>query len=150
MEHKHKILSADTDAELIEAFIAENCAVPLVVSGNSMIPFLKDGRDTVYLYSVTDSLKRGDIVFYKRDNGAYVLHRICKINGDTYSLVGDAQSFIEHGIRRDQIVAVVTLVYRKGKYIGKRNLIWQFFAKIWIRMIKLRPWVLKTYTRFKR
>ena len=147
MENKHKVLPAETMMEHVEALIAENCTVSLVVSGNSMSPFLAHGRDTVYLSPVTDELKRGDIILYRRENGAYLLHRICKVCESTYSLIGDAQSVIEDGIRPEQVIAVVTAVYRKGKLVSHDSFIWKFYEKLWIRMINVRPLLMRTYAR---
>ena len=49
------------------------------------------------------------MVLYRRQNGAYVLHRIAAIGADgTYMMCGDAQTVLEPGIRREQLLAVVT------------------------------------------
>ena len=124
--------------------------LPLLISGNSMSPFLIHGRDTVYLPKVNRPLKRGDIVLYRRKNGAYILHRICAVEGDTFSMVGDAQPEIEHGIAREQIFAVVCSVIRKGKRQAPGCFWWDFFAKIWIRFIPLRPFLVSMYSVLKR
>ena len=76
-------------------------ALPLLISGNSMAPFLIHQRDTVYLSRLQKPLKKGDVVLYLRDNGSYVLHRIVQINNDQYSMIGDGQFHIEKGIRHD-------------------------------------------------
>ena len=54
-------------------------ALPLVISGNSMLPFLVHGRDTVYLSKLKRPVKKGDVLLYRRDSGAYILHRVYKI-----------------------------------------------------------------------
>ena len=110
------VKSVDT-AQLLESYrellkAADN--LPLRVSGNSMAPFLEHGRDTVYLSRVSRPLKVGDIVLYQRKNGAYVLHRICRLEGDAYCMVGDAQTMLEHGIQREQVFALVRWAQRKG------------------------------------
>lgn len=38
--------------------------MPLVVTGNSMLPFLVDGRDQVLIKEVNRSLRKGDIAFF--------------------------------------------------------------------------------------
>ena len=53
-------------------------------------------------------MKKRDIILYKRDSGQYVLHRIVKVKDNTFTLVGDNQHELEHGIRLDQILAIVT------------------------------------------
>ncbi len=129
--------------ERILAVMETGTAAPLVISGNSMSPFLVHGRDTVYLIPPPDRLKKGDMIFYRRDSGSYVLHRICAVEGDTFCLVGDGQQEREPGIRRDQVIALVTAVRRKGKLLKKGSFLWGFFENVWIRMIPLRPAALR-------
>lgn len=117
-------------------------ALPLLISGNSMAPFLIHQRDTVYLSRLQKPLKKGDVVLYLRDNGSYVLHRIVQINNDQYSMIGDGQFHIEKGIRHDQIIAVMTSVQRKGKILKPGDFWWNFFEKCWIHMIPFRKGIL--------
>ena len=92
--------------------------LPLVISGNSMSPFLIGGRDTVYLSRVERPLGRGDAVLYQRDNGAYIFHRIYRVTEKGFTMVGDAQTVLEHGIRPDQIIAVLIEKLDNVKYSG--------------------------------
>lgn len=125
-------------------------AVPLVISGGSMTPFLAHGRDTVYLSKVKGPLKKGDMVLYQRTNGAYVLHRVFRVEKDSYTMVGDAQVYLEPGIQKSQILAIVTAVRRKDKLLRKGSFWWEFFEHIWIYMVPFRPVVRNTYTFVKR
>ena len=130
------------------ALLEETGTVPLVISGSSMTPFLVHGRDTVYLSKTAAPLKRGDMILYRRDSGDYILHRIFRVEEDTYTLVGDAQTMLEPGIRSDQVLAVVTAVRRKGKLLKQGSFWWNFFEKVWIRMIPLRPAARAVYSCF--
>lgn len=130
----------------ILALLEVSDAVPLVVTGNSMFPFLADQRDSVYLSKPVLPLKRGDIIFYRRDNGQYILHRICKIKDGHYWLVGDAQRGVEPGIRPDQVIAVVNAVRRKGKLVKPGHITWEFFEHLWINTISLRPAIFKIHS----
>lgn len=124
--------------------------LPLPVSGNSMSPFLVHGRDTVYLTKADRPLRRGDIALYRRKNGAYVLHRICAVEGDTFSMAGDAQTEIERSIAGTQIFAVACAAVRKGKRQAPGCFWWDFFAKVWVRMIPARPFFIGAYSVVKR
>ena len=146
MEHKVKVVSPEELMEPLLAVMEEAETVPLVISGYSMNPFLAHGRDTVYLSKITRPLKKGDMVLYRRDSGAYILHRIYRVEGESYTFVGDAQTQLEGGIREDQLLALVTAVRRKGKLLKKGSFWWDFFEKIWIRMVPLRPAVRKGYS----
>lgn len=130
---------------LLEELSANNETVGVPVSGFSMNPFLANERDQVFFQYPDRPLKRGDIVFFKRNNGQYVLHRIWKAAPEGYYIVGDAQTQIEGPIDGDQVFGLVTQVRRKGKLIGPRNFWWQFFAKVWIRMVPVRPAVMRLY-----
>ena len=124
-------------------------AVPLVISGGSMTPFLVHRRDTVYLSKVDRQLKRGDMVLYQRDNGRYVLHRVLRADGDVFTMIGDAQTQPEPDIRRDQILALVTAVRRKDKLLKKGDFWWNFFEKVWIRIVPIRPMIRNVYSAAK-
>lgn len=150
MEHKTRVLPPEVLMEQLLAVMEEAQTVPLVISGNSMSPFLIHGRDTVYLSKITAPLKRGDMILYRRDSGAYILHRICRTEGDTFCLVGDAQVQLEPGIRRDQVLAIVTAVRRKGRLLRQGSFWWEFFEKIWLRLIPLRRPVIGLYARIFR
>jgi len=139
-----KVLPPEAAVERILA-VMETGAAPLVISGNSMSPFLVHGRDTVYLTPPPERLRKGDMIFYRRDSGKYVLHRICAVEEDTFCLIGDGQREKEYGIRRDQVIALVTAVRRKGKLLKKGSFLWAFFEKVWIRMIPLRPVAARIY-----
>lgn len=150
MEHKVRIVSPKAIMEPLLALLDEVEAVPLVISGGSMTPFLVHGRDTVYLSKVKKPLKKGDMVLYQRLGGSYVLHRILKVEGSLYTMVGDAQTHLELGIHESQIRAIVTAVRRKDKLLQKGSFWWIFFEKIWVRMVPLRPAVRKAYSFIKR
>lgn len=145
MANNVKVLPPEDAMVRLLAVMETGSAAPLVISGNSMSPFLIHGRDTVYLSKICRPLKKGDMILYRRDTGAYVLHRICDVTGETYTLVGDAQQKKEPGIRQDQILALVTAVQRKGKLLKKGSFWWDFFERVWIRMISLRYPILKMY-----
>ena len=82
--------------------------------GISMLPMLREGRDSVVLSPAPERLCRYDLPLYRRDDGAYVLHRVTEA-GDTYTCIGDNQFIPEPGVRRDQIIAVVTGFRRNGR-----------------------------------
>ncbi|MBQ8813380.1 MAG: S24/S26 family peptidase [Lachnospiraceae bacterium] len=121
-------------------------ALPLIISGNSMSPFLIHGRDTVYLSRLTRPARRGDVLLYRRTGGAYILHRVYRVERDSYTMVGDAQAVLEPGIRPEQVIAVMTSALRKGKRQGPGCFWWEFFEKVWIRMVPVRSGVRRAYT----
>ena len=119
--------------------------LPLIISGWSMTPFLIHGRDTVYLSRLTRAPRRGDMLLYRRDGGAYILHRVYKKENGTLTMLGDAQRMPEPGIREDQIIAIVTKVLRKEKLLAPGSFWWEFFEKVWVRIVPLRSILLWGY-----
>ena len=102
--------------------LREGIAPPLPVVGGSMGPYLASGRDAVVLAPMGERACRvGDICLYRRDNGAYILHRIVGRRGDTYTFAGDAQTTREYGIRKEQLLGCVTAVVRKGNFSRLRH-----------------------------
>jgi hypothetical protein len=146
MEPKLRIIEPEALMSQLPQILQEAESVPLVISGNSMSPFLIHGRDTVYLSRVTKPIRRGDMILYRRRNGAYILHRVYRVKQDTYTLVGDGQYGLEPGIRKDQVLAMVTAVRRKGKLLRKGSFCWEFFAHIWLALLPVRPGIRRLYT----
>lgn len=130
---------------MLRELIEQGQEVNLRIAGNSMLPFLLHQRDVVYLKRPTKPLKKGDIVFYQRRNGPFILHRIFRVGKDGYYTVGDAQQLIEGPLDREQIFGIATKVCRKGKFIGPGSFWWEFFARIWIRIVPLRHFVMRIY-----
>ena len=150
MEPKLKILPPEQLMPLLPRLLEDAAAIPLVISGNSMSPFLVHGRDTVFLSKLSAQPKRGDMLLYRRDNGAYVLHRVYRREGNACTMVGDAQQGLEPGIRDDQIIAMVTAVRRKGKLLKKGSFWWWFFEHFWLWALPCRPTLTQLYSFIKR
>ena len=152
MEKRTRVWDADVLMEEFRQLLTDTQieALPLVVSGSSMTPFLVPGRDTVFLSRLKEPVKRGRILLYQRDSGMYVLHRVYQVYPDSFTMVGDAQTELEPGIRPDQVIAVVTHVNRNGKIQTSGCFWWEFFEKIWIRLVPLRPAIRRVYTAFRK
>lgn len=110
--------------------------VPVLVSGNSMRPFLRPG-DMVNLDSLTRPPRRGDVVLFTRRNGQYVLHRIWRVLPDGGCLLlGDNQTRPEP-VPAGRIRAVAVSARRRGRLEKPGRPVWWFYAHIWL---LLTPW----------
>ncbi|NLY37071.1 MAG: hypothetical protein GX046_07540 [Tissierellia bacterium] len=109
----------------------------LTVTGNSMYPLLRHGIDSVVLKSV-QHIKKYDILLYKRQNGAYILHRVIKIKDSILYIAGDNESNIEYPVYLDQVLAVVEGFYRKEQYISCKNLFYKLYCVFWVMVIPYR------------
>ena len=152
MKTQRKILPPELLLEGYRKLLQEEDVkeLPLTVTGNSMSPFLIHGRDTVYLSRLTRPAHRGDVLLYRRDNGGYVLHRVYAATPEGYTMVGDAQTELEPGIRPDQVIAIVTRAVRKEQELRPGSFWWDFFETQWIRMLPVRRPVHKLYSAIKK
>ncbi len=101
--------------------------------GTSMLPLLREGKDGIVLEKSKGNHRKNDIVFYRRKNGQFVLHRIVYTK-DGYVISGDHQLFFEYGITDDEIIGVATGFYRGEKYYSVNNI----FYRIYVFLIRIR------------
>ena len=107
-------------------------------------------RDTVILTPVTDEIKKGDIIFYRRKNGKCVLHRVKKVINEGIYFIGDSQTAIEGPLDKSCVLAVCKSAIRKDRLINENSFIWQFFRVIWLNIIPLRLPVIKFIAKIKK
>ena len=115
---------------LIQERLAAGESVQFTPRGISMRPMIEGDRDQVVLSPLPEKLKKYDLPFYRRDDGHFVLHRIVKA-GETYTCIGDHQLIYEHGVRRDQMIALATGLYRKGKYYSLDSFGYKLYSRLW-------------------
>lgn len=140
MSDSTKFIDLNEYMKVVKELLDSGSEVPLLASGNSMTPFIVHQRDTIFISKLNCKLHKGDMVFFQRDNGEYVMHRIHHINKkNQYFMVGDNQTYIEGPIEESQIFAIVKKVNRNSKLITHHNLIWKFFQYVWIRIVPFRP-----------
>ena len=85
--------------------------------GVSMLPLIRQGRDAFILRAVKpgETLKKWDVVLYKRPPDAYVLHRIIDVKDGTYDILGDNCVAVERNIPKERVIGVMTGFIRKNK-----------------------------------
>lgn len=83
--------------------------------GTSMLPLIREGKDTVKLVAIDRPLKKNDVVLYQRGN-KFILHRIVSVKKDVFDIVGDHQYLIEKDVPRSSIIAIMEGVYREERY----------------------------------
>lgn len=130
----------------LKEMVEQGMEVSLTIFGTSMEPFLIDKRDKIYFRKPEGSIKKGDMVFYRRESGAYVMHRVIKVKKNYYYLAGDHQTFLEGPIGAHQIFAKVVSVERAGVWLTEDDRLWKFYAGWWCRLF----WVRKVINKLKR
>ena len=98
--------------------------------GVSMLPMLREGRDSVVLSPAPERLRKYDLPLYRRDSGAFVLHRVTAV-GDCYTCIGDNQFVYEPGVRHEQVIAVVTGFRRNGRDHTVTEPGYRLYCRLW-------------------
>ena len=95
--------------------LLKNGVVAFVPKGNSMWPFIKNGKNTVVVKTLTLPINALDVILFERDNGDYVLHRVIKVEENSYITVGDNFPHPER-IQKSQVLGVMDGFYTNEKY----------------------------------
>ena len=128
---------------VLKDMVEQGMEVSMTVVGTSMEPFLVHNRDKIYFRKPEGTIKKGDMVFYQRESGAYVMHRVMKVKKQQYYMAGDHQTFLEGPIEKKQIFAKVVSVEKDGVWITEEDKLWKFYAVWWRRLFWLRKVVNK-------
>ena len=124
----------------VAAVLQEGREAILTPTGNSMLPFIRSGRDRVILRR-QDSYAVGDIVL-AHFGGRYILHRIVALDGDAVTLMGDGNLQGQEKGRTDGIVGTVTAVIRPD---GRRRVPGK--GRVWRALKPVRRYLLAIYSR---
>lgn len=118
----------------------------MISTGTSMMPLLRDKKDTIVLIKPGSRLKKYDVPLYRRSDGSFVLHRVIGFDKNGYVMCGDNQFFKEHGINYEDVVAVLKGFIRDDKYISCSSFSYRCYCVFWNYSRGIR----KLYRRVKR
>ncbi len=139
-----------TDNEIIEEAIRlarEGVNVTLPVNGNSMLPFIIGGKESVILRA-PGLIDVGDVVLAWVDGNRYVVHRIIRIDGDRVTLMGDGNVAVtEHCLLNDIKARVTHVVDAKDRTHYLYNRWRKSAAKVWYWLRPIRRYLLAIYRR---
>ena len=82
--------------------------------GVSMLPMLKNRRDTIVVLPKTERLKPLDVALYKRGE-TYVLHRVLQVLDTGYIIRGD-NCYADENVPEKAVIGVLSEFFRKGKH----------------------------------
>ena len=120
---------------LMRETLAAGKSVKFSPRGRSMLPMLREGRDSVVLSPVEGPLKKYDLPLYQRGDGKYILHRIVGTgtrDGQLiYTCMGDNQLVLEYGVTQEQMIAVVTGFYRGGRLHSVNEKGYKLYCRLW-------------------
>ena len=116
---KQKPVTLSDLLPLIRDAFANGQTAVLPVTGVSMRPTLLPG-DSVTLAAVDPAaVRRGDVVLYRRETGAFVLHRVVRTTPDTLTLCGDGQVALETGLPRTAVIGKAVAGTHGGDAFGE-------------------------------
>ena len=118
--------------------------------GDSMMPYIKQGRDVLVISEVNGRLNKYDVPLYKRDSGQYVLHRILKVRENDYVICGDNRWNKEYGITDRHIIGILTGVIRDGQEIPVTNRKYRISVHLWCDLFPVRAFILRVCQFVKR
>lgn len=118
----------------IEMMLKAGGHVTLQVSGDSMRPLLKPRRDAAVLETLSEwPPRKGDILFYRtpRSNSGYALHRVRRIMPNGVIMNGDAQTWVEGPIPREDVLAHAVMLLRGGAPLETETFGYRAYIRLW-------------------
>ena len=120
------------------AQVGARVPVSFVIDGDSMRPLMRKGKDTVTAVPVYRKLKKGDIVVFARNDGAYICHRIWRIKGEFLVTIGDACYGFDTPMHISQVWGIVTKKEKNGKETRLDSAASRIYGKLWMSLRWLR------------
>ncbi|MFI3293625.1 MAG: S24/S26 family peptidase [Rikenellaceae bacterium] len=142
---RRKVVVANNELlEDVASMIASGERVVLLTKGQSMLPFIIGGRDSVELAKVEDGIYVGDILLAKINlpTPRYVIHRVVKIETDNLTLMGDGNLTGQEECRKSDVVARITAIIKPHKTINPNTKKSRLYAKIWLLLTPIRRYLL--------
>lgn len=118
-------------ADIICEVLKSGGVFRLYPKGTSMLPLLRQKQDSVVLTQPKAPISKGEIILYRRENGQYVLHRIVGKDEKGYICCGDNQTALEYGVKEENVIAVVEAIYRKERYVDRKNFGYRCYCFFW-------------------
>lgn len=125
-----KYVSLEDMMPVIREALSSGNTVQFSPRGISMEPMLRQGRDSVTLSPITKPLRKYDLPLYQRPDGAYILHRVVKTGVD-YTCIGDNQFQLEKGVKKEQMIGIVSGFLRNGKTYSVTDTGYQIYCRFW-------------------
>ena len=139
-----------SDKVIIEEAIRlvnEGVSVTLPVNGQSMLPFIIGGKESVILEKPVKP-KVGDVVLAWVEGCRFVVHRIISISGNNVTLMGDGNIIGTEQCTLSDVKAIATHVVSADEKIHDLNNPWRLLAtKLWFRLRPVRRYILAIYKR---
>ena len=115
---------------VIEERLAAGQQVEIYPRGHSMLPLIREGRDSVVLATLCRLPQKNDVVLC-RYGQHYVLHRVVAMRRDgRFVLCGDNRKTCEQGISPENVLAVVVSIKREGRAMPLNSLRYRAYVAL--------------------
>ncbi len=140
---KTLIINKAVMMEEIRQLVAEGISTTITVKGNSMNPFIVDGRDRITLGPFKDNeLRRGCVALVRDIRGEYLVHRVIARDGDLVTLLGDGNVRGTEKAHVSDVIALMRSVERKGRTVSVEGFVWRSYSWLWMLLEPVRRWPL--------
>jgi len=116
---------------LIREVLASGGEFRLYPHGTSMLPLIRQGIDSVALRTLNRPPRKFDILFYRRQDGSYILHRVKKVTDKGLILWGDNHTMLEFGVTEDQIIGYAARIFRGETELDCQSLRYRLYLWLW-------------------
>lgn len=147
MEVVHKVLPNNEILRDLIKLVDEGQRVVLPVKGNSMLPFIIGGKESVELVKPV-TVAVGDVVLAWINGSRFVVHRIIRIEDNQVQLMGDGNLTADEHCQIGDVKARAEYVIAPN---GKRRYLYTpkrlRFSRLWKNLLPVRRWILAVYRR---
>jgi len=107
--------------------------VQFTPAGMSMRPMLDDKADRVFVERASkENVKKWDVVLFESDNGAYIMHRVVRLDDDGFITRGDNNCYNDKKQSYDALIGRVYQYEHKGKMHGVTDTSYRFYVIVWM------------------
>ena len=117
--------------ELIREVLATGGEFRLYPHGTSMLPLIRQGIDSVALRSLDRPPRKFDILFYKRRDGSFVLHRVKEGKAEGLTMWGDNHTMLEYGVTEKNIIGYAARIFRGETELDCQSLRYKLYLWLW-------------------
>lgn len=124
-----RILPTETYFAMVREKLAKTGRSYVRVTGTSMLPLLRHLKDGVII-ARSEKIRPGDIVLFDRLNGRYVLHRVIRVNVESFDMAGDNQWYIERDMPLAQVIGTAVCIVRGDRMISCEKFSLRIHARV--------------------
>lgn len=120
-----------SDIHTLEQCLRDAGTLAYRVRGVSMLPLLRQNRDLAVIDAKAPGCRcaKGDVILFKRSDGALVLHRVIQVNPGGYVTRGDNCARADAPISESQVLGIMTRFNRGGASHAVNEPAYQAYSK---------------------